>query len=365
VECTHDNVLRERHLNQENLMKLPSVAVKRMTGAPSLSYDFSGYNEYCIFNKLSENSTYGYNFFPYGYLFRYPKWGTINSLGFRSGYELSDIKAIRREIFLVEFYGGSTGFDILVSDHETIAARIEKLLNENATELGINRPVVVLNLSQPGNVILNHILNFTLYGYALDPDIIISHGGFNDFLSGMVSDHALLRDHAITYQDTMESWARFLHQSKHTIPLDNADESNKCFMPVDMKSYPPLVVNAYAERLAQFKTYADSVNATFVSGLQSCLYSKQSISAEETKFTKSYQQYYKKPYMAIRSCFDLASEVLTSGDKYGVHIDIHKYFYSLKSMDTHFGDNHHLLPKGTEEAALCYYKGIHKALSQQ
>ena len=50
--------------------------------------------------------------------------------------------------------------------------------------LKTDKEVHVLNLSQPGNVILNQIVNFTLYGHQLAPDIVIAHQGFNDVVNG-------------------------------------------------------------------------------------------------------------------------------------------------------------------------------------
>ena len=132
---------------------------------------------YNIFNALSKDSEYGFYYFPYGYLFRYPKWGTINSLGFRTSKELKWYKENRSDIYLIELFGGSCGFDILVADQHTIAANIENFLNQNRFSLGIEKPVHVLNLSAPGNVVLNQINTFTLFGYELNPDMVISHHG--------------------------------------------------------------------------------------------------------------------------------------------------------------------------------------------
>ena len=48
-------------------------ALKVMTASIETKFDFEQYNSHNIFNRLSESSEYGFYYFPYGYLFRYPK----------------------------------------------------------------------------------------------------------------------------------------------------------------------------------------------------------------------------------------------------------------------------------------------------
>jgi len=343
---------------------LPIQAIQKMNAGQQIDFNFENYNSHNIFNRLSDSSEYGFYFFPYGYLFRYPKWGTINNLGFRTPHDLADLLKHRDEYFLVQFFGGSTGFDILVPDHETIASRIESFMNKNLDRLGIQKQVIVLNLSQPGNVLLNHISNFTLYGFKLRPDMIISHHGFNDVVSGLISDHRLLKELDITYPDITESWSRFLHQTTHPINLDHGDESSPRFRPVDFASFPNLVVKSFVERVSQFCAYSCSIDAFFLSGLQPALYSKQRHSPLEETYISNYKTYYKKIYSAVEYSFDLASEHLSSRSDCGVLVDIHSKFKQLSPDTTHFGDTCHLLSEGNEVVAEAYNQEIVRLLDR-
>ena len=105
-------------------------APKRFSKANiKVDFDFKSFSEKNIFNKLSDNSEYGYFYYPYGYLFRYPKWGTINELGFRNKESLHKVRDLYPNHFIVLVFGTSTVFSILVKDEDTFCSKLEKKLN--------------------------------------------------------------------------------------------------------------------------------------------------------------------------------------------------------------------------------------------
>ena len=333
-------------------------AVKVMTASIQTKFDFDCYNSHNIFNKLSDSSEYGFYYYPYGYLFRYPKWGQINSLGFRTKYELEWFQIHRDDIYLVQFYGGSTGFDILVDDEHTISQLIENFMNENASQHNIRKPVHVLNLSQPGNVLLNQISNYMNFGYLLKPDMVISHHGANDIATGLVTDSALLNKYSITYPDVQETWSKVLHNSSHTVSYDFADHTKPDFKPVDLKNFPPVVAQAYFERVKQFKEIVESQNIKFVSGFQPWITSKENLHPDEFSKNSSYNPYYKINYAACKSTFELSESIFNN--KFGDNgfVNMHRFFKTLDSALIHFGDVCHLTEIGDQEAASCYNKYI-------
>ena len=334
-------------------------ALRVMTASIDTSYDFTGYNNHNIFNKLSDDSEYGFYYFPYGYLFRYPKWGRINSLGFRMQYELEWYKQNRSGIYLVEFFGGSTGFDILVPDHETIAHKIEIFLNENRANLGIDKPVHVINMSAPGNVLLNQINTFTLFGYQLEPDMVISHHGANDVITGLITDPTLLNNYMITYPDVQETWAKAIHDSTHDVNYDFAEPTAPDFKAVQLQCYPHKVAEAYATRVAQFRHYVEGLHIKFVSGFQPICTSKLQLNSIEYKNIDGYNPYYKQNYDASKYTYEIADKLFAqSEESIAGFANIHRHFSNLPSDIVHFGDHHHLTAEGDTEAALCYTKAI-------
>ena len=284
-------------------------ALRVMTSTLNTGFDFTEFNSHNIFNKLSKDSEYGFYYFPYGYLFRYPKWGCINSLGFRTPHELEWYKKNRSGIYLVQLYGGSCGFDILVPDEYTIAAQIEKYLNNNRSLLGIDKPIHVLNMSAPGNVVLNQINTFTLFGYPLSPDIVVSHHGANDVITGLITDSRLLNEFQITYPDVQETWGKCIHNSNDNVNYDFADPNNANFEPVEIQCFPPQVAKAYVSRVSQFRRYVEGLGIKFISGFQPICTSKKSLNKKELENIKGYNPYYAKNYAASKYTYELSNEL--------------------------------------------------------
>ena len=83
--------------------------------------------------------------------------------------------------------------------------------------------------------------------------MVISHHGANDIATGLVTDSTLLKKYSITYPDVQETWSKVLHNSSNDVSYDFADENNPNFKPVDLKSFPPAVAQAYLDRVHQLR----------------------------------------------------------------------------------------------------------------
>ena len=342
-------------------------AIKYMKGTLKTGYDFTDYNKHNIFNRISSDSDYGFYYFPYGYLFRYPKWGKINSLGFRSKYEIEWIKENRSKLILCVFSGGSTGFDILVPDKDTIAYGIEdelKSMQENGL-LEKNKEVVVLNISQPGNLILNQMNNYILFAMELKPDVVISHFGANDIGCGLINDSTLLNKYGIGYADVLESWAKAIHESEQSIAMDwNTDDKNMKAAP--LTNFPRAVIEAMDLRIKQYSNIVRAENSIFIAGFQPWITSKHNHSDDEKKANSIYNPYYKNMYLAAPEAFKEYSHKLTTDMSKGDHgiIDLSKCFSKLLSDVTHFGDVCHLTKHGNKVCINEYSKALFDRLKQ-
>ena len=158
-----------------------------------LDFDFKSFSEKNIFNKLSDNSEYGYFYYPYGYLFRYPKWGTINELGFRNKESLHKVRDLYPNHFIVLVFGTSTVFSILVKDEDTFCSKLEKKLNLNKDLIKkFKKNFKVINMGNPGNCLMNQIINYLSFGYSIKPELVISHYNAGDFPYAQYSDSFLL-----------------------------------------------------------------------------------------------------------------------------------------------------------------------------
>ncbi len=85
--------------------------------------------------------------------------------------------------FLIVLTGGSEAAGY--SHPVTIAAYLEDDLNDSGGIDGC--PVRVLNLSMNSYVLANEIQSFVHLAYALRPDVVISHSGWNDLIYGVIA----------------------------------------------------------------------------------------------------------------------------------------------------------------------------------
>lgn len=337
--------------------KFPGVD-RFMKAGMKIDFDFHTYSKHHIFNSLSDNSEYGFYYFPYGYLFRHPRWGKINELGFRQ--EISSHKAINeyRDFLRVCLFGGSNAFSILVNDQNTFSKKLEDKLNENINLIKkTKKKFKILNFSQPANTMINQISNYIIFGFQTKPDLVISHGGVCDFHYGQISDPFLLNNYNLTYVEISETWSKIIHDSNKAIEQDYCDEKSGNFMPVKIKNFPEKIIESYHSRMMQFKNIVESSSIKFINSLEPFLYSKQSYSSDEDEIKKTYNKYYHPVYNNMLKLFeDYENKYLSDNPSFNVNL--HKKFKKLDKCTTHFGDIIHTIETGEEVIAQSYYEKI-------
>jgi len=213
-------------------------------------------------------------------------------------------------------------------------------------------------MGQPGNVILNQLLNYLLFAENTSPDIVISHFGAGDLHTGQCSDASLLNNYNITYNDICEVWAKKIHNSNHEIDPDLNNEKNANFKPVTSKNNPSSIVKSCYERLTQFKSIVERKNAKFIGGFQSWIYSKEKLSQNEKDKLKNYYKYYQKIYSNIPTLCELFKNEIISKNNNDFILDLHSSFKNLDSNISHFGDVVHTLEPGDEKIADEYFNKI-------
>ncbi|RMD85753.1 MAG: hypothetical protein D6808_04725, partial [Candidatus Dadabacteria bacterium] len=225
-----------------------------MQSSIKVDFDFKSYAERHIFNRLSQNSEYGFYYYPYGYLFRYPKWGTINEMGFRMEENTYEIREKYPDHYVIAVFGGSTGFSILVPDDKTFSNQLELLLNEdNKLCERVGKQFKVVNLSHPGNMLLNQIISYIIFCEQIKPDMVISHNGANDLCTLQMNDRNLVENYNLGYCDVLEAWGRKIHDA-YDVEIDYlyADPGSPDFKPAKPRNKPESVVKAYHTRVTQF-----------------------------------------------------------------------------------------------------------------
>ncbi|MFN3077101.1 MAG: hypothetical protein ABT940_09525 [Alphaproteobacteria bacterium] len=279
-----------------------------------------------IFAKLSPMVATELLYFPYGYSFRFPGLGPIDALGFRNTADLRALADRPANHKVIACFGGSGCWGSFSLHHQTIPSIIECVLNEYCSSNNIDIKFSVINFSQSSNVTLNHIFNYVLYGQPLRPEIVISHGGFNDFVSGLINDPYLLMEHSITYPVQLEAWAQKLHDTSH-IPCKHDEEV------YGVINQPLTVIRAYVSRMRQFAEVVRGVSSRFVWGLQ------------PFKDLPSAGPQWSESYRMIGGLYKMFVENFRPDDGY-MFADCHTMLENHGDTAALFGDNVHLTPAG-------------------
>ncbi len=332
-------------------------AHKVMKGTLKVKYDYEGYSKKNIFNSLSKNSDYGFYYWPYGYLFRHFKWGTVNDLGFREKYNFNEINEVYKDFYKIGFFGGSTGFDIFVKDSDTIVSKLENKINNDQDILNKIGKVKIINFSQCGNSILTEILNYVQFGGLVDLNLIISHGPVNDFIHMQINDPTLVKNYKISYTDVLEAWGRKIHDADDIdIEFLHADVNRPDFKPVKPKSSPDDILNTYVFRTNQFYNLVKGTGKKFISSLQPWITSKQNLSKKELEFKDSYNPFYQQVYKNVPMLYEKFVSTYSKQLSHIPCVNIHEVFKNLSNKTDHFGDVCHLQEPGNEVSANEYFK---------
>jgi len=330
-----------------------------MQSSINVDFDFKGYADKHIFNKLSEKSEYGFYYSPYSYFFRYPKWGTITETGFRSKEAPYEIRKQYQNHIIIAVFGGSTGYDILVPDEKTFAVQLENELNKDKELTDKTKKFFkVINLSHPGNLVLNQIVNYVLFCHKMNPDIVISHNGANDLVSAQMNDRKLISKYDIGYPDVLEAWGRKIHDNLDVdIDYDFANYGCSNFRPAQPKNSPDDVIESYHSRVLQFRSMVNGNNATFISGFQPWITSKKKLTEYEEKRLKEYNPYYKTLYSNVPMLYDMYDQKLQK-ENLDFVVNLHRVFQKIGDEYSHFGDVCHLLEHGDIVVAKAYYRKV-------
>jgi len=333
--------------------------VKMMSSSIKVNFDFEAYAQKHIFNLMSKNSEYGFYYYPYGYLFRYPKWGTINEMGFRCKENTYEVRQAYPDRLIVAVFGGSTGFSVLLPDKETFSCQMEEILNNDEELLAkTGKKFKVVNLSHPGNVLINQIINYLLFCQRLNPDVVVSHYASNDLCTGQHTNRTFLSKYGICYVDVLEAWGRKIHDADDVaIDYDFSDPSSPDFKPVESQNTPQDIIRACHEKIIQFEQIVRASGAFFIGGFQPWISSKKNLSPAEESAAKAYNPYYQKIYQNTVLLMDMYEDLLQK-EQLPYILSLHDLFKDLSKEITHFGDVVHMLPPGDRVIAEAYAKKI-------
>lgn len=276
-----------------------------------------------------------YIYLPYSYLYKFLNFkNDLNMLGFRMDQNFRKFKHRDKNEKLILFFGGSSCFDIFAKIGERFCDFTQQYLNENS-----QYKYTILNFGLPGNVILNEISYYIMFGMELNPDIVIAHDGFNDLVYGQCSNIELQREYNLNYQCELDI-------KKYMKECDNRYKVN---VPAE------IVINTYLSRKYQFQTLVQNNNSIFISSLQPTLYSKKRVAPLENKFEKSMTNEDIKPiFRNIKLLYEKTSYLIQNDNTLSHHIDFDSIFNQYDEKNILFGDVMHTFVEANKIIAQTY-----------
>jgi len=274
-----------------------------------------------FFHNLTEE---GYVFFPYTFLIKQNVFNDDNSLGFRIKEDFLKYKNRDKNHIVIAIFGGSGAYDLV--NITPFSKIIEKKLNKLT-----DKKITVLNFAISGGIIINEIIAYHLFAYKINPDIVISYNGFNDFIMGQYNDSELLQNQ-IPYNPIYEEFANKVYNNK-----------NNSTMLIKNNAF--IIVDSYLQKLKEFEKLVTNRGKTFISVLQPFINSKQELSKMEKyyKTINRLEQY----EQGINNLNIIYNKYLKIKNKTKYFIDIHTYFKQFNHKQTLFADNVHTMPKGS------------------
>lgn len=282
-----------------------------------------------IFFKIHNNKS-EYVYSPYSFMFQRDFFNDTDELGLRNEYELKTLCKRDANHKVIAIFGGSAVFDI--NTIKSFSNILEEKLNKN----GRNK-YTVLNFGLCGGVLLNSIMLYTMYLWEVNPDIVISYDGFNDFLNGQFADTFLQKKYDLNYTSIYEEWARALNSNFND------------YHPNRINTSSDIIIKSYYQRKIEFQEMIRNRDKMFISVLQPFIYSKKKISKEEKRlwaFIKNSDielAAYNIKVLYVKYLHYLS-------EKKGLYntLDLHNVFSKFDSNDSLFADIVHTLPLGSE-----------------
>ena len=238
------------------------------------------------------------------------------------------------------------------------------MLKKKSLTSKVRKKFRVINLSQPGNLVLNQIFNYILFGDQLGLSLVSSHNPVNDFATLQMNDPRMVSGFKIGYWDVLEAWSRKIHDNDGVdIDYDHAEEDSAEFQPAKIRNNPYAIIEAYHYRISQFCNLVTQSGKIFVNGFQPWITSKKELSESEENSLKTYKRFYQDVYQNVPILYDLYFSLKKFKDKPGNFLNLHDAFGKLNGSITHFGDVCHLVGAGNEYAAKQYADFLERILS--
>jgi hypothetical protein len=297
-------------------------------GLRKVSGKFDNENKYKVFHKYSSDVV----FFPYIILNRYNVFNDENSLGFRMREDFYKLKNRDKNHKVIAIFGGSSVYDI--TSIEPFSLKLEKLFRKNSYK------VSVLNFGICGGCIMDEISAYNLFAYEIDPDIVISYSGANDFASGQIVEENYIRNHII--------YPKFY--SDMALKLSNK-EANL----FNVKNTPFQIIDSYQKRVYFFKRLVEKRGKKFIFVLQPYYFAKK-LSIKEKENLKIF----KKNNIGLNITERIINNMKIIYNKFNLdfeYLNMHEFFYQFNEEKTLFADIVHLLDEGSDIVAdkLYYY----------
>ncbi|MBF0333058.1 MAG: hypothetical protein HQL40_05330 [Alphaproteobacteria bacterium] len=303
-----------------------------------------------VFNRMAprglEGTPLAY-FFPWGEIYRDTSVGTLSDeFGFRVAPGWRALAKRPPEHKLVVVTGGSAAYSIYCLDDEMFAARLEAKLDAHCRAHRPETRFTVLNFGKPSVTAFDELTLFNMHCFRLRPDIVISHGGHNDAMFGMLDDPQVVAKARIAYPPHWEEFAQAIHDTKD-VARTSQDEIN---------ALPHTIVRAFIQRRVQYDRIVEAAGGRMVWGMQPLLLGKGGLSEVEAYHVHAILggRTWTKAYNHLKRLYELMVErnALAGGNKVA---DLYGHFGRFGAEEFLMPDNCHCNPAGDERVAERYF----------
>jgi hypothetical protein len=217
----------------------------------------------------------------------------------------------------------------------------------------------------PAVTVLGEMEFYLLFADILRPDVVIAHDGYNDFRVSQFTDPYFLDNFGITYGPVeVTDWAKELQYYPEKVP-DALHPGQYEIINRDRD----VIVDSYYSRLVQLKSIVERTGASFVSGLQPQVGSKNGMCKREKDFLDESPNARDGRFDNVEIMYDLyvqryvlPMESETEDDEPWI-IDFHTAFQKFGPDECIFFDSVHPNQTGNRAIAEIYHSRLRDLLT--
>lgn len=269
--------------------------------------DFLNKRYHPFIDWIEDNSKPMFSYLPIGVRYHnpdhVPSGIMVNDFGFRD----ENIKKPLPGQLSVLLMGGSAAWGFgCIEDSNTIAKKMERMIQDNIDFFPGKTSCRVWNLAQVDGRISQDLVNLIIHGPKLKPDIVIGFHGWNEVVSSCIFNYNTLNKWGVFFLNELEGWVSPHYNPNETRDIAHAMKSwllkrsrlaNLVFktgtaqMPIPISARIKGSSQVFVENINRMKILCNGFNAQYFEFLQPNAYFKKVKSLDEKRIIELYDHF--------------------------------------------------------------------------